>query len=139
MDKATANGLKAARRIADELELDGFYGPLYELFTVSDAYRTAAEVTAGNSLFHVVVDSDETASRILEAMASGLAIVSCRAVGVTDCLRDRENGLLVEPADVSAQAVVNENAGKRPIYLAEALDWAADALTPAPPLWRYEP
>ena len=41
---------------------------------------------------------------ILEAMASGLANLSCFAVGVNDCLRDGENGLLVEPGDVPAQA-----------------------------------
>ena len=48
MDKATSNGLRAVKRIAAELGLDGCYGPLYELFTVSEAYRTAVEVTAGN-------------------------------------------------------------------------------------------
>jgi len=36
---------------------------------------------------------------ILEAMASRLAIVSCRSVGVVDCIRDGENGLLTEPGD----------------------------------------
>jgi len=41
---------------------------------------------------------------ILEAMASGLPVVSCRAVGVVDCLRDGENGLLTEPGDVGAHA-----------------------------------
>ena len=41
---------------------------------------------------------------ILEAMASGLACVSCRAVGVVDCLRDGENGLLSEPGDVAGLA-----------------------------------
>jgi len=41
---------------------------------------------------------------ILEAMASGLPVISCRAVGVTDCLRNGENGLLVEPGDISALA-----------------------------------
>ncbi len=41
---------------------------------------------------------------ILEAMASGLACVSCRAVGVVDCLRDGENGLLTDPGDVPALA-----------------------------------
>ena len=41
---------------------------------------------------------------ILEAMASGLANLSCFAVGVADCLRDGENGLLVQPGDVAAQA-----------------------------------
>jgi glycosyltransferase involved in cell wall biosynthesis len=41
---------------------------------------------------------------ILEAMASGLPVVSCRAVGVMDCLRHDENGLMVEPGDVPALA-----------------------------------
>ena len=36
---------------------------------------------------------------ILEAMASCLAVVSCRSVGVVDCVRDGENGLLTEPGD----------------------------------------
>ncbi len=36
---------------------------------------------------------------ILEAMASRLAVVSCRSVGVVDCIRDGENGLLTEPGD----------------------------------------
>ena len=41
---------------------------------------------------------------ILEAMASGLPNVSCFAVGVNDCLRNEENGLLTEPGDVPALA-----------------------------------
>ncbi len=45
---------------------------------------------------------------ILEAMASGLPVISCRAVGVVDCLRDGENGLLVEPGDIPALAVAIE-------------------------------
>ena len=39
---------------------------------------------------------------ILEAMASRLAVVSCRSVGVVDCIRDGENGLLTDPGDVPA-------------------------------------
>jgi glycosyltransferase involved in cell wall biosynthesis len=39
---------------------------------------------------------------ILEAMASGLGVVSCRSVGVVDCIRDGENGLLTDPGDVPA-------------------------------------
>jgi glycogen(starch) synthase len=39
---------------------------------------------------------------ILEAMASGLAVVSCRSVGVVDCIRDGENGLLTDPGDIPA-------------------------------------
>ena len=41
---------------------------------------------------------------ILEAMASRLAVVSCRSVGVVDCIRDGENGLLTEPGDRAALA-----------------------------------
>ena len=35
-------------------------------------------------------------------MASRMAVVSCRSVGVVDCIRDGENGLLTEPGDVDA-------------------------------------
>lgn len=44
----TSNGLRAVRQIAKRLNLDGVYGPLYGLFEVSDKYKTAVEVTAGN-------------------------------------------------------------------------------------------
>jgi glycosyltransferase involved in cell wall biosynthesis len=37
-------------------------------------------------------------------MASGLPVVSTRSVGVVDCLRDGDNGLLVDPGDVPALA-----------------------------------
>ncbi|GAA5892360.1 cohesin subunit SMC3 [Sporobolomyces salmoneus] len=68
MDRDTANGLRAARNIAQQLCLEGYYGPLYELFEVEDRYKTAVEVTAGTSLFQIVVDNDETATKILERM-----------------------------------------------------------------------
>lgn len=44
----TSNGLRAVRQIAKRLNLDGVYGPLYDLFEVSDKYKTAVEVTTGN-------------------------------------------------------------------------------------------
>ncbi len=64
------------------------YGPLYRLLEVTDVkFNTAVELTAGNrwnsskcylshpplltsfsSLFHVVVDTDQTASKVLEVM-----------------------------------------------------------------------
>ncbi|EIW66746.1 hypothetical protein TREMEDRAFT_70024 [Tremella mesenterica DSM 1558] len=68
MDKDTNNGLRSVKRIARQLNLNGVYGALYELFEVSDRYKTAVEVTASNSLFHVVVDNDDTASKILDVM-----------------------------------------------------------------------
>ncbi|KAF8578490.1 structural maintenance of chromosome protein 3 [Ramaria rubella] len=69
MDKDTGSGLRAVDRIAQRLDLDGVYGPLYRLCEISDPkYNTAVELTAGNSLFHVVVDTDETASKVLDIM-----------------------------------------------------------------------
>ncbi|KAF4548310.1 Chromosome segregation protein sudA-like protein [Elsinoe fawcettii] len=68
MDRNTSRGIAAVRRIAKQQGLAGVYGTLAELFTPNETYRTAIEVTAGTSLFHYVVDTDETASRILEAL-----------------------------------------------------------------------
>lgn len=68
MDRATATGLANVDTVTQRLGLRGVYGPLYKLFTVQDTYKTAVEVTAGQSLFHVVVDTDETASRLIEEM-----------------------------------------------------------------------
>jgi len=65
----TSRGLKAVRRIAREHNIPGVYGTLAELFEpTSDRYKTAIEVTAGNSLFHYVVDTDETATKVLEIL-----------------------------------------------------------------------
>ncbi|TKA81051.1 Chromosome segregation protein sudA [Cryomyces minteri] len=68
MDQNTYRGLAAVRRIQRQQNLDGVYGTLAELFQVSDKYKTAVEVTAGTSLFYYVVDTDETASKLLEAL-----------------------------------------------------------------------
>ncbi|CAH1760660.1 24778_t:CDS:10 [Entrophospora sp. SA101] len=67
MDKKTNNGLNAVKRIAEQYQIKGVHGPLYELFDCNDSeYWTAVEVTAGQSLFHVVVDNDEIATKILD-------------------------------------------------------------------------
>ncbi|KAH7885116.1 RecF/RecN/SMC [Phlebopus sp. FC_14] len=69
MDKDTGSGLRAVDRITERHGLEGVYGPLYRLFEIPDStFSIAVELTAGNSLFHVVVDTDETASRVLEIM-----------------------------------------------------------------------
>ncbi|KAH8916309.1 hypothetical protein BT69DRAFT_1314073 [Atractiella rhizophila] len=68
MDKQTSSGLRSLERIVNQLQIEGVYGPVYELFQVGDHYRTAVEVTAGNSLFHVVCDTDETVQKILTKM-----------------------------------------------------------------------
>ncbi|KAJ3224845.1 Structural maintenance of chromosomes protein 3 [Clydaea vesicula] len=69
LDRSTNSGLQAVSRIAERLGLsDNVYGKLYELFEVDERFQTAVEVVSGGSLFHIVVDTDETATRILEIM-----------------------------------------------------------------------
>ncbi|KAJ3065903.1 Structural maintenance of chromosomes protein 3 [Podochytrium sp. JEL0797] len=68
MDRNTSSGLQAIKKIAARQNLQGVYGPLYELFEVDERYKTAVEVVAGASLFHVVVDTDETATVLLTAL-----------------------------------------------------------------------
>ncbi|KAF8423598.1 hypothetical protein EV426DRAFT_118468 [Tirmania nivea] len=68
MDHATSRGLAAVRRYIERHNLPGVYGTLAELMEVAEIYRTAVEVTAGASLFHLVVDTDETATKVLEML-----------------------------------------------------------------------
>ncbi|KAL8696878.1 MAG: hypothetical protein Q9224_002569 [Gallowayella concinna] len=68
MDQNTSRGLAAVRRIKRQHNLDGVYGTLAELCNVGDRFRRAVEVTAGQSLFHYVVDNDDTASKIIEIL-----------------------------------------------------------------------
>ncbi|CAK7904448.1 structural maintenance of chromosomes protein 3 [[Candida] anglica] len=69
MDRAQAQGLAAVKSITDQLNLqESVLGPLAELFHVNDKYKTAVEVIAGNSLFHVVVDNDKTASLLMSEL-----------------------------------------------------------------------
>ncbi|KAL9238676.1 hypothetical protein vseg_013066 [Gypsophila vaccaria] len=69
LDQATPGdirrGLSSVRRIIREYGIGGVSGPVIELLECDERFFTAVEVTAGNSLFHVVVDSDETASQII--------------------------------------------------------------------------
>ena len=68
MDHNTSRGIAAVRRIKRQYNLEGVYGTLADLFEVNERYRTAVEVTAGQSLFHFVVDTDETATKVLEIL-----------------------------------------------------------------------
>ncbi|MDI1488998.1 MAG: Structural maintenance of chromosomes protein 3 [Ramalina farinacea] len=68
MDQNTSRGLTALRRIRERHNLPGVHGTLAELLEVNDKWRTAIEVTAGQSLFHCVVEDDETATRAIEIL-----------------------------------------------------------------------
>ncbi|KAK8117543.1 uncharacterized protein PG998_005824 [Apiospora kogelbergensis] len=62
MDGATFRGLTNVRRMQQEQHIEGAYGTLAELMNVSEAYRVAVEQIAGTSLFHYVVDNEQTAT-----------------------------------------------------------------------------
>jgi structural maintenance of chromosome 3 (chondroitin sulfate proteoglycan 6) len=68
MDSNTSRGLAAVRRIKRQYQLPGVFGTLAELIEVPERYRTAVEVIAGSSLFHCVVDNDETATKVLDIL-----------------------------------------------------------------------
>jgi len=65
MDRELHRGLESVRQIAQELGLAGVYGPLIELFTCSPEFHQSVEITGGNSLFGVVVDTDATAAQVI--------------------------------------------------------------------------
>ncbi|KAI8061999.1 RecF/RecN/SMC [Thamnidium elegans] len=69
MDKNTSVGLASIHRIVKDHGITGVYGPIFQLFQVIPDLETAVEVAVGASLFHVVVDTDETATRILDIMS----------------------------------------------------------------------
>jgi glycosyltransferase involved in cell wall biosynthesis len=71
-------------------------------------YDTVPTVYHGGDVFLSPTYAEGFSNTILEAMASGLPVVSTHAVGVVDCLRDGENGLLVQPGDVAALAAAIE-------------------------------
>ncbi|KAG1683320.1 hypothetical protein DVH05_015689 [Phytophthora capsici] len=58
------HGLQAVREMQGRIR--GIYGPLIDLVRpVGDRYCIAADEAAGSALFHVVVDTDDTAARII--------------------------------------------------------------------------
>ncbi len=83
--------LDAARALADGRTTFLGYTPPQDAPAV---YRSA-------DAFVSPTYSEGLSNTILEAMASGLPIVSTNSVGVVDCLRDGQNGLLHEPGDVA--------------------------------------
>lgn len=90
--------LGEARSLADKLL------PSRVRFTGYADYDDVPDLYREHDLFVSPTYAEGFSNTILEAMASGLAILSCHAVGVTDCVRDGENGLLVEPGNVVALA-----------------------------------
>lgn len=69
MSRTLSQGLAAVKRIVQERRLGAHvFGPVIENLDASPDVSTAVEVTAGNSLFHVIVDNDDTAAAVLEEL-----------------------------------------------------------------------
>lgn len=69
-DKFTEKGLAFIRDIMERKAVPGVHGPLYQLFTVEkDTFNRAVEVTAGASLFHIVVDDDSIAAKLIQLLS----------------------------------------------------------------------
>ena len=68
------------------------------------AYDRAHEVYRRGEVFVSPTYAEGFSNTILEAMASGLPVVSTDVVGVRDCVRPDDNGVLVPPADPPALA-----------------------------------
>ena len=69
LPRNVAQGLAAVEQFAQEKNLEGYFGPLIDNFALkNDGFRTAVEVAAGNSLFHVIVDTDATAALLMKEL-----------------------------------------------------------------------
>jgi glycogen(starch) synthase len=91
--------LDAAKALADALGLRERVA-----FTGYADYADVPAIYRAHDVFVSPTYAEGFSNTILEAMASGLAVLSCRSVGVVDCLRDGDNGVLVEAGDVAALA-----------------------------------
>nr|WP_217809841.1 glycosyltransferase family 4 protein [Micromonospora sp. NBS 11-29] len=67
-------------------------------------YERAHQVYARGDIFVSPTYAEGFSNTILEAMASGLPVVSTDVVGVRDCVRPEDNGLLVPAGDPAALA-----------------------------------
>ena len=89
--------MEAAQALSTSLELDERvrFSGYADYDRVPDLYRA-------HDVFVSPTYAEGFSNTILEATTSGQAVLSCRSVGVVDCIRDGENGLLVEPGDIAA-------------------------------------
>ncbi|XP_064952529.1 structural maintenance of chromosomes protein 3-like isoform X2 [Musa acuminata AAA Group] len=63
-------GLNSVNRIIKDHNIRGVFGPILELIECDPKFFTAVEVTAGNSLFHVVVETDDISTKIIRYLTA---------------------------------------------------------------------
>ncbi len=101
---ATISGIGPDVEPAQALAADLAFSEREIAFTGYAEYGSVPDLYRRADVFVSPTYAEGFSNTILEALAAGLATVSCHAVGVSDCLRDGENGLLTIPGDVPAQA-----------------------------------
>lgn len=77
LPKETAQGIESVKRIAKEHGINGVYAPIIELFNCTDAEMIAVEVAAKGNLFNFVVDTDETASKVIKMYLLAYLFLPC--------------------------------------------------------------
>ncbi|KAF2003975.1 RecF/RecN/SMC protein [Amniculicola lignicola CBS 123094] len=68
MDHNTGRGLETLRRYKNDPRFAGVYGTISDLIKIKPGYEQAVETTGGASLFHLVVDNDDTASAVVQLL-----------------------------------------------------------------------
>lgn len=106
--QATISGIGPDVEAAKERATAHRFGPGRVLFKGYADYDSVPALYRAADVFVSPTYAEGFSNTILEAMASGLATVSCRSVGVVDCLSDDDNALLTEPGDVPALAAALE-------------------------------
>lgn len=69
MPRNVATGLDALARLVKEQRIGGYYGPVFDNFELTNpTFATAVEVAGGNSIFNVIVDTDNTAAKLMSML-----------------------------------------------------------------------
>jgi structural maintenance of chromosome 3 (chondroitin sulfate proteoglycan 6) len=95
LDHGTSRGLESLRRYRKE-GIQGIHGTIAELLHVPENYRSVTESAAEAALFHVVVDDDNVASRLIDRLIKDrggrLTFIPLNRVNAPDAqLRATEN------------------------------------------------
>jgi structural maintenance of chromosome 3 (chondroitin sulfate proteoglycan 6) len=69
MDRTQWQGLEAVKKVVAEKKIRGVHGPLIELFSFDDSHFVSAiETAAGGRLFHIVVDDNKVAAKLVSIL-----------------------------------------------------------------------
>ncbi|RZC71840.1 hypothetical protein C5167_035004 [Papaver somniferum] len=82
-------GLDSVKRLRRDHNIQGVYGSIIELLECEDKFFTAVEVTAGNSLFHVVVETDEISTRLIRNLDVAAKVAKVHGLDCITLERDQ--------------------------------------------------